>query len=77
MVRGESSGNTHAIYAVDGPAYCDNDLADELRVATVTVPNGSVAYLCHPEYGFMGIGPGNYEIRRQREWARGIRPVAD
>ena len=79
VVRGESGGNTHAIYAADGPVYCDTFEATpgELRVATLTVPDGSTAYLGHPEHGYQGIAPGDYEIRRQREMAEEMRMVAD
>lgn len=79
VVRGESGGNTHAIYAADGPVYCDTQTgsARDLRVALLSVPEGSTAYLGHPEHGYMGIAPGNYEIRRQREMAEEMRMVAD
>lgn len=77
VIRAESGGNTHAIYAADGPVYCDTNTAGGLRVSTLTVPDGSTAYLGHPEHGYMGIGPGSYEIRRQREMAGRARLVAD
>ncbi|CQD03668.1 hypothetical protein BN000_00616 [Mycobacterium europaeum] len=79
VVRGESGGNTHAIYAADGPVYCDlsTPSARSLCVALLSVPEGSTAYLGHPEHGYMGIAPGSYEIRRQREMAEEIRMVAD
>ena len=79
VVRGENGGNTHAVYAADGPVFCDVQAgsATDLRVALLSVPAGSTAYLAHPEHGFMGIGPGSYEIRRQREMAKELRMVAD
>lgn len=79
VVRGESGGNTHTIYAADGPVYCDvtTPSTRSLRVALLSVPEGSTAYLGHPEHGYMGIAPGSYEIRRQREMAEEIRMVAD
>lgn len=79
VVRGESGANTHTIFAADGPVYCDvaTPAARSLRVALLSVPEGSTAYLGHPEHGYMGIAPGNYEIRRQREMADEIRMVAD
>jgi hypothetical protein len=76
-VRTENDGNTHAVYAADGPAYCDINAAERLRVAALTVPDGSIAYLGHPEHGYLGIAPGSYEIRRQREMAGLARMVAD
>jgi hypothetical protein len=79
VVRGENGGNTHAIYAADGPVFCDTiaGTVGNLRVATLSVPEGSTAYLGHPEHGYMGIAPGDYEIRRQREQAEEMRIVAD
>lgn len=79
VVRGENGGNTHAIYAADGPVFCETYTAtrNSLRVARLTVPDGSTAYLAHPEHGYMGIATGSYEIRRQREFARTFRIVSD
>lgn len=79
VVRGESGGNTHAVYAADGPVFCDTFAASpgELRVATLSVPEGSTAYLGHPEHGYQGFAPGSYEVRRQREMAEEMRMVAD
>ncbi len=80
VVRGENGGNTHAIYAADGPVFCDSVAAtgERLMVAHLSVPDGSTAYLGHPEHGFLGIAAGEYEIRRQREHAEEMsRLVAD
>lgn len=80
VVRAENGGNTHAVYAADGPVFCATTTSSSvtgLRVATLFVPPGSTAYLGHPEHGFLGIAPGSYEIRRQREQADQIRMVAD
>lgn len=79
VVRGEAGGNTHAIYA-DGPGVlCDTfpASATNLKVAALVVPDGAVAYLGHPEHAYNGIGPGSYEIRRQREMADELRMVQD
>lgn len=78
VVRGEAGGNTHAIVA-DGPVFCDTRQATarDLALATLTVPEGSVAYLAHPEHAYTGIGPGTYTLRRQREQADELRIVAD
>ena len=77
VVRGENGGNTHAI--VGGGVFCDlrEASAEELTLATLTVPEGEVAYLAHPEHGYSGIGPGTYELRRQREQADELRMVSD
>jgi hypothetical protein len=78
VVRGESGGNTHTIVG-EGPVFCDTSTgrADQLRVAVLTVPDGSTAWLAHPEHGFAAIAPGTYELRRQREQADELRMVAD
>jgi hypothetical protein len=77
VVRGENGGNTHTILA-DGEVYCDVEIptARDLVVARLSVRSGE-AVLCHPEHGFNRIGPGDYEIRRQREMAEEMRMVAD
>ena len=78
VVRGENGGNTHAIVA-EGVVFCDLKVADarNLTLATLTVAEGSIAYLTHPEHGYSGIGPGTYVLRRQREQADVARLVAD
>lgn len=76
VVRGENGGNTHAIV---GTALCDTRTAtvDDLTIAVLTVSPGDVAWLAHPEHGYMGIGPGTYELRRQREQADELRILQD
>lgn len=69
VVRGEV--NTHTLLG-DGVWA---DAAEGLRLGYLTVSTEAV--LAHPEHGFMRIGPGGYEIRRQREQADMIRMVAD
>lgn len=78
VVRGEAGGNTHAIVA-EGDVYCDVRAASatNLTLATLTVTEGATAYLAHPEHGYSGIGPGTYELRRQREQADELRMVQD
>jgi hypothetical protein len=79
VVRGENGGNTHAILAQGLGVLVDvrTPSTGDLRVATLTVPAGSVAWLAHPEHGYMGIGPGTYTVNRQREQADEARIVAD
>lgn len=79
VVRGENGGNTHMILA-DGPGVCVDVQTPSptlLKVATLTVAEGSVAFLAHPEHGYMGIGAGSYTIHRQREQADELRMVQD
>lgn len=73
VVRGENGGNTHTLLG-DGTWQ---SAADGLRLGYLTVPDGGVAVLAHPEHGFNRIGTGVYELRRQREQADQIRTVAD
>ncbi len=80
VVRGESGGNTHAIYTdTDSGVTCDTRApsATDLVVATLLVPDGQTAYLGHPEHAYTGIGPGSYEIRRQREMRDELALVSD
>lgn len=79
VVRGESGGNTHLLLAAGECRWTANPGAGptDLVLGTLTVPAGSTAYLAHPEHGYLGVAPGSYEIRRQREQADEIRMVAD
>ena len=77
VVRGEAGGNTHALVG----AGCFLDLheasASDLTLGTLVVPEGREAYLAHPEHGYLGVGVGTYEIRRQRQLMDEVRLVAD
>lgn len=75
VVRGEAGGNTHLLLA-DGPVRYD-PAPEALTLGVLTVEEGAIAYLAHPEHGYAGIGPGTYVIRRQREQADEIRMVQD
>ena len=84
VVRGENGGNTHRLLAYGPGVTFDfvnsgSDMAVDtnLRIGNLVVAEGSTAYLAHPEHGYLGIAPGTYEIRRQREFADTIRQVAD
>jgi hypothetical protein len=79
VVRGENGGNTHALVA-DGPctwAARERVSATEPDLGTLTVEEGSTAFLAHPEHGFLGIGPGQYTLRRQVEETDRRELVAD
>lgn len=78
VVRGEAGGNTHLLLP-DGPIMFDQRSvsATSLVLGVLTVPVGSIAYLAHPEHAYSGVGPGTYELRRQREQADELRLVAD
>lgn len=79
VVRGEAGGNTHLLLG-DTAGGVFYDLApsrSDLDLGTLTVADGAIGYLAHPEHGYAGISPGTYTIRRQREQADVIRVVAD
>lgn len=80
VVRGENGANTHQLIAA-GTAYYDpatrSGGTTSLDLGVLTVPQGSTAYLAHPEHAYAGIAPGTYQLRRQREQADEIRLVAD
>lgn len=66
VVRGEFGGNTHTLLA-EGEVRFDPAAEEGLDLGTLTVAEGAVAYLAHPEHAYSGIGPGTYVLRRQRE----------
>lgn len=76
VVRGENGGNTHLLLA-DGKVGWTTDGANGLALGWLTVAEGATAWLAHPEHGYLGVAPGTYEVRRQREQADEIRLVAD
>src|SRR5437870_5617490 len=53
VVRGENGGNTHSLHG-DGPICWDiaPDRTEDLVLGTLTVADGSIAVLAHPEHGF-------------------------
>lgn len=77
VVRSEAGSNTHCLHG-DGTWSESPDAATALVQGWLTVPDGGECYLIHSqEHNALGIGPGSYEIRRQREFAGEWRRVAD
>lgn len=78
VVRAESNAaNTHNLHG-DGTWTWSKDAVTNLVQGHLTVPPGGVAYLIHTEeHPALAVGPGTYEIRRQREFAGEWRRVAD
>lgn len=78
VVRGENGGNTHLLLPAPGVTWAPTDSGRSgLDLGVLTVAAGATAWLAHPEHGYLGIGPGRYTVRRQREQADEIRVVAD
>lgn len=80
VIRGENGAHPHLLVA-DGPGVLfDAGATDDsdLCIGVLDIPQGSTAYLLHPEHGASGIAAGVYSIRRQREMgAAGERRIAD
>lgn len=76
LAHGEATGHHHSI-AEQGAELVTSEQADELRMwLRVTAPE-PVA-LTHQEHDTIMLPPGDYEVRRQREYTPGqIRNVAD
>jgi hypothetical protein len=78
VVRGENGANTHLLLAAGPCTWLPVDRSGNgLDLGVLGVPADATAWLAHPEHGYLGIGPGRYVIRRQREQADEIRLVAD
>lgn len=79
VVRSEVGANTHTLHG-EG-TWLPNPAASDTAVLTkgwLAVPVGGEAWLIHSqEHSAIGIGPGTYEIRRQREFAGEWRQVSD
>ena len=78
VVRGENGGNTHLLLA-EGDVFFNPLPANawQLDIGRLTVAEGATAYLAHPEHAYLGISPGTYTIRRQREQGDVVELVAD
>lgn len=81
VVRGESTGgNAHILHTLEGECYWRpaSNPSTELVQGYLTVSEGASATLIHTQgHGVLGIGPGCYEVRGQREMAGEWRRVAD
>jgi hypothetical protein len=79
VVEAANGGHEHRLLADEGTCWWNPGVTDRERLAigVLTVTDGSRALLAHPEHGYLGIAPGMYVIRRQREQAEEQRLVAD
>jgi hypothetical protein len=78
VASGGEGGHSHTLIA-EGAVMCAVWAPTRSGLTGyLAVPEGSVAYLTHPEHGYLGIGPGDYTLRRQREWTgAAVHVVAD
>lgn len=77
LAEGEATGHLHAIESPE-VMFLAADLAEmEGRFLRVEAEHG--VDLTHPEHDTIRLPPGNYEVRRQREYtdAGGVSYVAD
>ena len=77
VVSGENGGNTHTCLGTEVTWEPSSGGPTSLDLGVLVVPAGATAWLAHPEHGFLGIGPGRFVLRRQREQADAVRIVAD
>lgn len=80
VVRGEATGNTHLLDAVEGTVLwgASPSTVGDLVLGVLHVEPDSAAHLLHTdEHGCNGIGPGTYVLHGKREMAEEIRRVAD
>jgi hypothetical protein len=84
LAEGEETGHLHAIEAPEATFLAEDLESIEGRFLVVeaeaiTAEASAGVSLVHPEHDTITVAPGNYEVRRQREYseAGGIRVVAD
>ena len=81
VVRGEATGNTHLLDAIDGDCRWsahESRSTGDLVLGVLEVPEGALAALIHTdEHGCNMIGAGVYVLHGKREMADEIRRVAD
>lgn len=72
VVRGETSGgNAHILHVLEGECFWAPapDAAEGLVQGWLTIPDDSSATVIHTcEHNVIGVGPGSYEVKRQREF---------
>lgn len=77
LAEGEVTGHAHAITAPDAELYADPAATAEAADRYLRIR--STVTLDHEEHGQITLPPGDYIVRRQREWtdADEPRPVLD
>lgn len=76
VIEAAGGGHEHRLLAgTPGKSWFDPAGAGGQDIGYVTTEEP--AYLAHPEHGYLGIAPGSYVLRRQREQADEERLVAD
>ena len=74
LAHGEVTGHAHAIIEEN----CDLFSSETEAGVTFLEVREAMAALTHEEHGRIDLAPGNYRVRRQREYSpQAIRNVAD
>lgn len=77
VIEAVGGGHEHRLLAGGGPKTASWTAvgagSQDLGLLECTEP----AFLAHPEHGYLGIAPGSYMLRRQREQADEERLIAD
>src|SRR5262245_54518930 len=60
VVRGENGGNTHLLLGAGTYRTITGSDPSDTLIGELVVPEDAVAYVAHPEHGYLGIGPGVY-----------------
>lgn len=77
LLKGQADGNPHAVVADPDTCRVTFDVTGDDGLAVAVVETTQPCWLLHPQHGGNGLAEGSYLIRRQREWAREQRLVAD
>lgn len=73
LLRGSAGGNAHTLL---GGSWT-TDVVDGAGLALGVMDVSEPTYVAHVEHGYVGLLPGRYVVRRQREQADVVRLVAD
>ena len=74
LIEATGGGHEHRLLA-SAPGTARFTALTEVDIGVLMTD--APAYLAHPEHGYLGIAPGTYLLRRQREQADEERIVAD
>jgi hypothetical protein len=67
LLRGTAAGNPHTLVADRAACQWTTDIADETGLGIGVLRATGAVYLLHREHGAIGLAPGTYLVRRQRE----------
>ncbi|MFI6497779.1 hypothetical protein [Nonomuraea typhae] len=68
LLRSAAGGNAHTLVADRGTCEYLPSPDDNLGLALGMFHSSAPVYLLHPEHGAAGFTPGDYVVRRQREY---------